>query len=94
VFVVDATVTLLRRALRGARLHEALRSHAYQRLARRYGSHRAVTLRALALNVGWVLPCSVAASLSIEQRWLAVVACYVPLIAIAIATGAGKPDSQ
>ena len=92
VFVVDATVTLLRRALRGARLHEAHRSHAYQRLARRYGSHRAVTLRALALNVGWVLPCSVAASLSIEQRWLAVVACYVPLVAIAVAAGAGRGE--
>jgi Fuc2NAc and GlcNAc transferase len=94
LFVVDATVTLLRRALRRARVHEAHRSHAYQRLARRYGSHQAVTLRALAVNLCWVLPCAIAACLWADYRWAAVVACYLPLGAIAVAAGAGTEDPE
>src|SRR5262249_277790 len=43
VFFVDATMTLARRCLRGERVLEAHRSHAYQWLARRWGSHSKVT---------------------------------------------------
>lgn len=43
VFIVDATVTLVRRLLRRERLSEAHRSHAYQRLARALGSHGRVS---------------------------------------------------
>ena len=41
VFFVDATVTLVRRVLRGEHVHEAHRTHSYQWLARRW----AVTAR-------------------------------------------------
>lgn len=44
VFIVDATVTLLRRLLRGDRLYEAHRSHAYQYASRHFGRHLPVTL--------------------------------------------------
>ncbi|MFC6669713.1 MraY family glycosyltransferase [Marinobacterium aestuariivivens] len=40
VFVTDATLTLIRRLLRGMPLAEAHRSHGYQYAARRLGSHR------------------------------------------------------
>jgi Fuc2NAc and GlcNAc transferase len=50
VFVLDATVTLLRRVARGDRWHEAHRSHAYQRAARAYGSHAAVVKRIVMIN--------------------------------------------
>ena len=53
VFFVDATVTLLRRAIRRERLHQAHRCHAYQRLARQWGSHRRVTITVMLLNLGW-----------------------------------------
>ncbi len=43
-FLFDATFTLARRALRGARLSEAHREHVYQRLARRVGRHPPVSL--------------------------------------------------
>lgn len=56
VFFVDATVTLARRLLRGERVHEAHRSHAYQWLARRWGSHRAVTVAVLGFNLAVLLP--------------------------------------
>jgi Fuc2NAc and GlcNAc transferase len=43
LFLADATVTLARRGLRGARVHEAHREHLYQILAQRFG-HARVTL--------------------------------------------------
>jgi Fuc2NAc and GlcNAc transferase len=51
VFTVDATITLARRALRGERLHEGHRSHAYQRAARALGSHALVSLAVVGINV-------------------------------------------
>ena len=56
VFFVDATVTLIRRVLRGDRVYEAHRSHAYQWLARRWQSHESVTITTTAVNVLWLLP--------------------------------------
>ena len=46
LFITDATITLLRRVGRGERPTVAHRDHAYQRLTRAWGSHRAVTARA------------------------------------------------
>jgi Fuc2NAc and GlcNAc transferase len=43
LFLADATFTLARRAARGARVWEAHREHAYQRLSQRFG-HARVTL--------------------------------------------------
>ena len=43
LFLADATWTLARRGLRGARVHEAHREHLYQKLAQRFG-HARVTL--------------------------------------------------
>jgi Fuc2NAc and GlcNAc transferase len=89
VFFVDATVTLARRSLMGERLHEAHRSHAYQWLARRWRSHRRVTLSVLAVNVFWLLP---AAWLAMRYPQFAVwslAGAFVPLIILAIAAGAG-----
>jgi Fuc2NAc and GlcNAc transferase len=51
VFTVDATITLARRALRGERLHEGHRSHAYQRAARALDSHALVSLAVVVINV-------------------------------------------
>jgi len=43
-FVYDSTYTLLRRAMRGERLHEAHRTHLYQRLNQTGVSHAALAL--------------------------------------------------
>ena len=56
VFVADATVTLVRRIVRRERWHEAHRSHAYHALARRWNSHRRVTMLLWSLNVAIALP--------------------------------------
>lgn len=78
VFVADATVTLLRRAARGERVHEAHRSHAYQHLARRLGRHLPVTLAVIAVNVLVLGPLG----------WLAVSGVILPIAAVAIAYAA------
>lgn len=56
VFIVDSTLTLMRRLITGARWYEAHCSHAYQHAARRWGSHSKVTLTIAAVNVAWLFP--------------------------------------
>jgi glycosyltransferase WbpL len=52
VFFADATVTLVRRMLRGERWYAAHRTHAYQRAVQAGMTHHRVTLVVVALNVG------------------------------------------
>jgi Fuc2NAc and GlcNAc transferase len=92
VFFVDATVTLARRVVRGERVYEAHRSHAYQWLSRRWNSHRRVTLLALAVNVLWLFPCAfVAASHPTMAAAVAVLA-LLPIVLGAIVAGAGRKE--
>jgi UDP-GlcNAc:undecaprenyl-phosphate GlcNAc-1-phosphate transferase len=51
-FVIDASVTLLKRALRGARVSEAHREHYYQRLIQLGWGHRTVALVEYGLMLG------------------------------------------
>jgi UDP-GlcNAc:undecaprenyl-phosphate GlcNAc-1-phosphate transferase len=48
-FIIDATVTLLRRGLAGEKVWKAHRSHYYQRLVRMGWSHRRLAMSAFAL---------------------------------------------
>jgi len=93
VFFVDATLTLLRRSLRGERVHHPHRSHAYQWLARRWQSHRRVTSIAIAVNLSWLLPCAIFAACHPRQApWLALLGC-APLAVLAWMAGAGRRES-
>ncbi len=56
VFIVDATWTLMRRLLRGEKVYQAHRSHAYQHASRRYQSHLVVTSLVVLINLVWLLP--------------------------------------
>ncbi|SMC26506.1 UDP-N-acetylmuramyl pentapeptide phosphotransferase/UDP-N-acetylglucosamine-1-phosphate transferase [Desulfacinum hydrothermale DSM 13146] len=68
-FVVDATVTLFRRALRGEPLWEAHRSHYYQRLVRSGWGHR----RTVIWEYGVMAMCAaagvVAVRMSVPGQW-------------------------
>jgi Fuc2NAc and GlcNAc transferase len=92
-FFVDATFTLLRRVSRGERVYQAHRTHAYQLLARRWASHRRVTLAVTLVNLVWLLPLAML-TVRYPQRapWIALVA-LLPLVAIAGAAGAGRAAS-
>jgi len=89
VFVVDATVTLMRRLLRGEKLYEAHRSHAYQHAAQRFGSHQFVTLAVGAINVLWLLPIALAVTAGWLDGAVAVLIAYAPLVWLAFHLKAG-----
>lgn len=92
VFVVDATVTLLRRVLRGERFYEAHRSHAYQHAARRAGSHRPVTLAVVAIDVLWLLPMAALVAAGRLEPLYGIAVAYAPLIALALYYNAGRQE--
>jgi Fuc2NAc and GlcNAc transferase len=92
VFFVDATVTLLRRLARGARVHVAHRSHAYQWLTRRWGSHLPVTVSVVLVNMFWLLPCAIIAALHPGRAvWMVGIA-FAPLVAVALIVGSGRHE--
>lgn len=93
LFAVDATVTLCRRLLLRERVFEAHRRHAYQRLARRWHSHRRVTLGAMGVNVLWLLPLALLAGWFPGLGPATALVAYLPLIAVALRVGAGAPES-
>ncbi len=92
VFVVDATVTLIRRLARGERVHEAHRRHAYQHASRRFGGHLPVTLGVALVNSLWLLPIAVCLVLGVLRPIPALVVAYVPLVILAIGLGAGEAE--
>jgi Fuc2NAc and GlcNAc transferase len=93
VFFVDATVTLLRRLIRGERVYEAHRSHAYQWLARRWKSHLRVTISVMLINVFWLLPMAwCCLSFPANAWWITIVA-LTPVTILAFIAGAGRPES-
>jgi Fuc2NAc and GlcNAc transferase len=92
LFFIDATITLVRRAARGESVHQAHRSHAYQILSRRWGSHRRMTVAALGINVCWLLPCAwLAVRYPRFAGWI-VVGALLPVIVGVVASGAGRRE--
>jgi Fuc2NAc and GlcNAc transferase len=90
IFFVDATVTLLRRMASGQCWYEAHRSHAYQQAARRWDSHKRVTLVVMVINLGWLLPLALGAALWPRSEAILLVLAYAPLVGLAIRLNAGK----
>jgi len=94
LFFVDATVTLLRRAMRGESLLQAHRSHAYQWMARRWNSHRRTTISVLSINLLWLLPMAwLEVSHPRHAAWLTVLA-LAPVAALALWAGAGRKEGD
>ncbi len=94
VFVVDATYTLIKRVLNGYKMYDAHRSHSYQILSRRCGSHTPVTLLVAVINLFWLFPI---AYMTVMQQWaypeLTILIAYLPLVILAIKIKAGNPDA-
>jgi Fuc2NAc and GlcNAc transferase len=89
-FIVDATLTLLRRLLRGDRVYEAHRNHAYQYASRQFGRHLSVTLAVTGINLFWLLPLAMWVGVGGLNGLLGVVIAYVPLVLLALKFHAGK----
>ena len=82
-FIVDATVTLLRRAVRGERIWQAHRSHYYQRLVLLGWGHR----RTVLAEYGAMVLCGVLAwgyQLADSRMRLAILGCWGLLMGLAM----------
>ena len=93
VFIVDATVTLIRRLISKQRISTAHRSHAFQHLANSADRHLKVSLSIAAVNIFWLTPI---AWLVVDQRILPIIGvaiAYIPLLVLAIYFKAGKTAS-
>lgn len=91
-FIADSGVTLARRMLRGEQWWSAHRSHTYQRLSRRFGSHAKATLLYSAINVLILAPAAVLAHYYPSVAWWICIATVGTLSICAWRLGAGTPD--
>lgn len=94
VFIVDATVTLIGRLIRKQRPHVAHRSHAFQHLALRFGSHKRVTIGVIVINMLWLLPIAFAVTEGRIDGFVGVLIAYTPLTIAALIFGAGTPSTN
>ena len=90
VFIVDATWTLLVRMLSGQRWHQPHRSHAYQVLSRKTGSHAKVSFTVVLINLIWLTPLAWLASRNSTLGWAIAALAYLPLLLICRTQGAGQ----
>ena len=94
VFIVDATVTLIRRALRGQRVYIAHRSHAYQHVALRVGRHAPVSLGVGAINLFWLFPIALLVAHKTLDGFGGVLIAYTPLVVAAVFLNAGAAETE
>ncbi|MGE3342202.1 MAG: glycosyltransferase family 4 protein [Vicinamibacterales bacterium] len=94
VFVVDSTVTLLRRLCAGSRLFEPHRTHAYQHIARRAPGHRRIVVMVAAINLVWLLPVATAVAIAWIDGFAGVVVAYAPLVWVAFKFNAGEAGGR
>jgi len=80
-FVVDATVTLIRRVLRGERFWEAHRQHYYQRLVQRGWGHRKTVLAEYVLMALTASSAVIANGLPLRWQW-AIIGVWVLIYAV------------
>lgn len=92
VFIVDATYTLLRRLLRGDKVYEAHRSHAYQFASRHFGKHLPVTLGVATINLVWLLPLALWVGLGGLDGLVGLALAYVPLLGLTVKFRAGSSE--
>ncbi|MFB5707537.1 MraY family glycosyltransferase [Acinetobacter radioresistens] len=94
VFVVDATYTLIKRVLSGYKMYDAHRSHSYQILSRKWGSHTLVTLAIAAVNLFWLWPIAyITVTQDMTYPETMVLIAYLPLILIVIKLKAGTQNA-
>jgi len=94
VFIVDATFTLLRRLLRGEKVYEAHRSHAYQFAYRRYRNHLPITVAVGLINLIWLLPIAVCVVQYNLDGVAGILLAYAPLVLLAVKYHAGKSEAE
>jgi Fuc2NAc and GlcNAc transferase len=78
--------------LRGDKVYEAHRSHAYQFASRQFKKHLPVTLAVGAINLLWLLPIALLVSCDRIDGLLGVLVAYLPLVVLAVKFNAGAKE--
>ena len=84
VFIADSTVTLISRMIAGEIWYYAHRTHAYQLLADRVGSHAKVISGLSVVNLIWILPLAWLSLQYPDQSVPIVAVTYLPLVVLII----------
>ncbi|MCY4044806.1 MAG: glycosyltransferase family 4 protein [Cellvibrionales bacterium] len=79
VFILDASMTLLRRMMLGERFLSPHNQHMYQILARWFDSHAKVSCLVLVYNLCWLMPLSYALYLTKINALVAIFLAYFPI---------------
>ena len=90
VFIIDATVSLLTRILRGQNPTQAHRTHVCQKLSIHFASHEKVTLIYGAISFFWLGFMAVLAYLNPKNGLLVLTLAWLPLVILAVWAGAGR----
>ena len=94
VFIVDATYTLLRRLIRGDKVYQAHRSHAYQYASRKLGGHLPVTFSVLAINLLWLAPWAYAVATGLIDGFTGLFLAYLLILWLVWHFRAGETESN
>lgn len=92
VFIVDASYTLTYRFITRQLVHQAHRTHAYQKIATRFNSHTKTTLAIVAINFFWLLPIALAVTITQLNSAAALLIAYAPLLLLAQKVQAGRAE--
>jgi len=93
-FLMDSSWTLLIRFTTGQKWHEPHRSHLYQIMSRKMGSHRRVCILNLLLNMIWTLPISIAATIFPNFGQLFTLLALLPILVLCIMHRSGQTASN
>lgn len=89
-FIADASYTLAYRFLTKQPIHQAHRTHAYQKAAKRFTSHTATTLLITSINLCWLFPIAIGVITIKLNPVAALILAYAPLLLLVHKLQAGK----
>jgi UDP-N-acetylmuramyl pentapeptide phosphotransferase/UDP-N-acetylglucosamine-1-phosphate transferase len=82
VFIIDATLTLIKRFARGEKWYMPHRAHAFQHAAKRFG-HLKTTLAVAGINILWLTPLAILAQRRPGESWLVLIIAWFPVVVLA-----------
>jgi Fuc2NAc and GlcNAc transferase len=94
VYIVDTTITLVRRIASGEKFYQAHRTHAYQHAAARYQSHSRVSLGIALINLIWLFPIAYLVANESIVALYGICIGYTPLILTALYFDAGLQSKK
>lgn len=92
VFIVDSSYTLFYRLITGQTIHQAHRTHAYQKIAVKFNSHTHTTIAIICINLFWLLPIAISVATAQLNPIAAILIAYTPLLLIVHKFLAGRVE--